>query len=72
MALVCDFIMAEDQLNVEPAIERAMIKDVDQIQAEIPPDHLAVQWDVCYEVVGSPMVAPNFPMTIVFPVQLNG
>ena len=53
MALVCGFIMAEDQLNVEPAIESAMIKDVAQIQAEIPPDHLTIQWDVCYEVVGS-------------------
>ena len=66
MALVCGFIMAEDQLNVEPAIESAMIKDVDQIQAEIPPDHLAIQWDVCYEVVGSDG-GPKLPYDNIIP-----
>ncbi len=52
MALVVGFIMPEDQLKVEPAIIAAMKKDLAKLQAAIPADELAIQFDVCYEVVG--------------------
>jgi hypothetical protein len=53
MALLCGFVVAEDRRNVEPAIERAMIRDLDHIQKMIPMRRLSIQWDVCYEVVGA-------------------
>ena len=52
MALVCGFVLAPDQLKVEPAIEQAMARDIARIQAEIPTNRLSIQWDVCFEVVG--------------------
>ncbi len=52
MALVCGFIMPRDQLNIEPEIEKAMTRDIRRIQEEIPCEKLAIQWDVCFEVIG--------------------
>ena len=66
MALVCGFIISEDQLNVEPAIEKAMIQEIAQVQANIPAHKLALQWDVCFEVVGSdggPKLPYNEPIS---------
>ena len=53
MALLCGFVVAEDRLKVESAIERAIIRDLDRIQTTIPASHLSIQWDVCHEVVGA-------------------
>ena len=30
-----------------------MTRDIERIQAEIPADELAIQWDVCYEIIGA-------------------
>ena len=66
MALVCGFIIPEDQLKVEPAIEKAMIQEIAQIQENIPGHKLALQWDVCFEVVGldgGPKLPYNDPLS---------
>jgi hypothetical protein len=53
MALLCGFMIPDDRLRVESAIERAMIRDLGRIQTTIPADRLSIQWDVCHEVVGA-------------------
>jgi len=52
MALVVGFIMPDSQLGIEPAIIAAMKRDLAKLQAAIPADELAIQFDVCYEVIG--------------------
>jgi len=51
MALIVGFIMPESQLGVEPAIVAAMKRDLVKLQATIAAEELAVQFDVCYEIV---------------------
>lgn len=51
MALIVGFITPGSQLGVEPAIIAAMKRDLAKLQAAIPSEDLAVQFDVCYEVV---------------------
>ncbi len=53
MALICGFVAADDRLKVEAAIEAALLADAKAIEAAIPAERLTIQWDVCYEVVGS-------------------
>lgn len=53
MALVCGFVVAADRLRAEPAIEAAMAREIGRMQAAIPEHKLAVQWDVCYEIIGA-------------------
>lgn len=53
MALLCGFIVAADQLRLEPAVNAAMARDLEKLQAEVPGHRLSVQWDVCYEIVGA-------------------
>ena len=52
VALLSGFIVREDRARVEPAYERAMKAEIDRMAGEIPDDELAIQWDVCYEIVG--------------------
>jgi hypothetical protein len=53
MALLCGFVMADNQLLLEPAVNKAMARDLEKLQAEVPGERLSIQWDVCYEVVGT-------------------
>jgi hypothetical protein len=53
IALACGFVIEGDRAKVEHALEQAIIAEVDLIQRAIPSDHLSIQWDVCYEVVGA-------------------
>jgi len=53
IALTCGFIVAQDRSRLEPAIERAMQAEVARIQQAIPAERLAIQWDVCHEVIGA-------------------
>ncbi len=53
MALLCGFVMAEDQLRLEPAVNAAMARDIETLQSQVPSEKLSVQWDVCYEIVGA-------------------
>lgn len=53
VALCCNFVVAPDQLRVEPAVEAALVHDLERMQAVIPAGRLSVQFDVCIEVVGA-------------------
>jgi len=53
MALLCGFVVPGDRLAVETAVEQALRRDADRLQEVIPADRLALQWDVCYEVIGA-------------------
>lgn len=52
VALLTTFVELPDRAACEPALERAMLEDLDRIQAGIPHDKLSIQWDVCLEVIG--------------------
>lgn len=49
LAPVAAFVVPDDQAAVEPAYERQLMAELDQILATIPHDQLAVQWDVAVE-----------------------
>jgi hypothetical protein len=51
-AIVSGFVVFEDRVKAEPALERAMKKEVEEIVKAIPASELAIQWDVCFEIVG--------------------
>ncbi len=50
-AVTWGFIHASQCLAIEPAYERAMLSEVGRICAAIPAEELAIQWDVCHEVL---------------------
>ena len=49
IATVAGFVVPEDQIAVEPAYERALLREVAEIESAIPPADLAFQWDVARE-----------------------
>lgn len=49
LAPIAAFVVPEDQAVVEPAYEKAMFAELDQIAAAIPHNELAIQWDVAVE-----------------------
>jgi hypothetical protein len=49
LAPVSAFIVQEDQAEVEPAYEAAMLTELDRIASDIPQDELAIQWDTAIE-----------------------
>ena len=51
--LTGSFIVPEHRAAVEPAIERALAREISEMAANIPHDKLSIQWDVCFEVVGA-------------------
>jgi len=51
LAVTYSFIARDSLASVEQAYERAMIAEVARIAAFIPHDKLAVQWDVCHEML---------------------
>ena len=50
-AVINPFIAASDDAVVEPPYEAAMLREVDAVCRAIPPSDLAIQWDVCIEMV---------------------
>ena len=52
--------MVEDQAEVEPAYEAAMLGELDRIIDAIPQDDLAIQWDTAAEFAIPEGVAPTF------------
>jgi hypothetical protein len=52
VALLTGFIVKEDRTRVEPALEDAMRREIAAMSGKIPDKELAVQWDVCMEIVG--------------------
>ena len=52
MALLLSFVSPKSQLALEPAVIQAFKRDLNKIQTTIPLDELAIQFDVCLEVLG--------------------
>ena len=53
MTLLCGFVIPDDRLAVEPALEAAIIDELRRIQRVVPDSRLSIQWDVCFEVVAA-------------------
>ena len=53
VALTTGFFEMPDRASLEPLIEAALEREVEIIADEIPHDQLAIQWDVCHEVVAA-------------------
>jgi hypothetical protein len=51
IALSTTFMHLDRRGEIEPAIEAGLIRDAGAIAAGIPAGELAIQWDVCHEVV---------------------
>lgn len=49
MAPVAGFVTAASQALIEPAYERALLGEIDEMAAAIPHQDLAIQWDVARE-----------------------
>lgn len=52
VAVLGGFIEIDARHAVEPAVDKALAGEVADLAAAMPADDLAIQWDVCYEVVG--------------------
>ena len=50
-AVISAFTIPEDQPKIEPAYERAMMREVATLCGSIPHEDLTIQWDVCPEMV---------------------
>ncbi|MBB5742260.1 hypothetical protein HD600_000757 [Microbacterium ginsengiterrae] len=50
VAVVSSFFSGEDRAAIEPVYARALLAELDAIVAVIPPDELAIQWDVASEL----------------------
>jgi hypothetical protein len=51
VAVMSGFIVPESQALVEGPYTQALLKELEEIAASIPHHELAVQWDVCHEVL---------------------
>ena len=52
-AVVAVSFIPEAQVAAEPVYERAMLREIEAILAAIPHEDLAIQWDVCQEVLAA-------------------
>ncbi len=50
-AVIMPFCQQPDALQVYPAYEQAMLREVERIGKAIPHNDLSIQWDVCIEMV---------------------
>jgi hypothetical protein len=63
-AVIMPFCQQPDAQQIYPSYERAMLREVERICALIPHQSLAIQWDVCVEMVqwdGRSPKTPPFP-----------
>ena len=63
-AIINAFCVQPDAQQILPAYEQAMLAEVARIAAAIPHEDLALQWDICNEMVqwdGRWELAPPFP-----------
>jgi methionine synthase II (cobalamin-independent) len=51
LAVIRSFIVADDAARVLPAYQDAMVREAQRICEAIPHDDLAIQWDVCIEMI---------------------
>ena len=49
LASINGWVVPEDQDRLEPSYESALFADLDRLLAALPPDEVAVQWDVAVE-----------------------
>jgi hypothetical protein len=52
-AVIGGFIDPEQQAEIEPAYEKAMVAEIDRIVTAIPNNELAIQWDIAHEPVSA-------------------
>jgi len=52
-AVLIGNVIESQRALIEPAYESAMLREVDQIVAGIPHQDLAIQWDVCTEILAT-------------------
>jgi hypothetical protein len=67
VAVCSQHIRTEDQAGVEAHYERALRGEVAQMLDAIPPEDLAIQWDICQEVL-----AIETAWTVYYPDALAG
>jgi hypothetical protein len=63
-AVISGFVVPQDIVKVLPAYAHAMVREVERICSAIPHEDLALQWDVCIEMVqwdGRSQLIPPFP-----------
>jgi len=60
LAPVSAFVVPEDQAEVEPMYEAALLNELARITAAIPQDELAIQWDTAIEFAILEGVMPTF------------
>jgi hypothetical protein len=60
LAPVSAFVVQENQAEVEPVYEAAMLAELDRITSDIPQDELAIQWDTAVEFAILEGVMPTF------------
>jgi len=60
LAPVSAFVVPEDQAEVEPVYEAAMLSELDRITSTIPQDELAIQWDTAVEFAILEGMVPTF------------
>ncbi len=63
-AVISAFVIPQDIPRVLPAYTRSMLREVERICAAIPHSDLAIQWDVCIEMIqwdGRAPIMPAFP-----------
>ena len=64
LAVVMPFCRQPDAQQIMPAYERAMVREVERLCGAIPHHDLAIQWDVCVEMLqwdGRLAIMPPFP-----------
>jgi methionine synthase II (cobalamin-independent) len=62
--VIMPFCQQPDAQQIYPSYERAMVREVERISSQIPHADLAIQWDVCIEMVqwdGRRESSPPFP-----------
>jgi hypothetical protein len=60
-AVVVPFCQQPDAQQILPAYERAMLREVERLCAAIPHADLAIQWDVCVEMIQWDGRVPTMP-----------
>jgi hypothetical protein len=64
LAVIMPFCQQPDAQQIYPAYEQAMLREVDRVTRVLPRHDLAIQWDVCIEMVawdGRRPATPTFP-----------
>jgi hypothetical protein len=63
-AVISAFVVPEDIAKILPAYTQSMLRELERICASVPHQDLAIQWDVCIEMIqwdGRTSMMPRFP-----------